>query len=683
MPHNNQQEITAPLRAAIYLRYSCDMSRPASLEDQERTCRAFAESKGWTVLDDYVRGDAAKTGRTLASREALASLLEESQMKPRPFDVLITDECSRIARKLKDVLDVSDRLKFDRVKIAFVGQNLVSDDPGFETMLTFYGMMDQQNSDRLRHRVRRGQEGRVRKGYSSGSRCFGYRSVLEPDPNKPWAQDRADMLGTRWHLIQSEAETIRKIYDLYADGMSVYHICLKFNEEKIPASRKPRIGSCETAWNTNLIKGILQNEKYIGKIIWNKTFQEISPRNGKTQTRKNPADAWVRVDAPHLRIVTDEQWNRVQERLKIVNEKMTRRRIGGLNRAKKRDYLFSGLLKCGICGSSMNITASHSDHRSATYLCVSARYKRGCTNRLYIREDRLSAQLVDVLAQHLLTPPVIDYFVEAVSKEFDAYLKSFGQNGTSPLTALKKRADDLERGIKSLLGHLKDPALLESDALRRALVADEAELKKVRTEIQLAGAPQGFDDIRGNIDKLVRNNMNDLLEVLKQDVLKAKQMLPRHIKHLTLFPTETETGPGYEVLGELDLFVPASDREKRILLDRSFIPTIQQYTDYLLRFFGPHIYVKGRPEEHPLLDALTSVLQPRPDLLHTPQTLTQWTHLIRTSAGSNSDLSSRVSINYVSSHLRDRADVLVRRLGMVEIRHGRALHYMFARAGAA
>jgi hypothetical protein len=39
----------------------------------------------------------------------------------------------------------------------------------------------------------------------------------------------------------------------------------------------------------------------------------------------------------------------VQERLKVVNEQMTPRRIAGMNRAKKREYIFSGLLSCGVC----------------------------------------------------------------------------------------------------------------------------------------------------------------------------------------------------------------------------------------------------------------------------------------------------------------------------------------------
>jgi hypothetical protein len=124
--------------------------------------------------------------------------------------------------------------------------------------------------------------------------------------------------------------------------------------------------------------------RYIGKTTWNKTTQLIHPVTSKVEARKNPPELWVTKDVPELRIVSDELWNRVQERLKIVNEKRTRRRIAGCNRAKARPYLFSGLLVCGVCGSSITIGGSQKDGRSATYGCVSARYKRGCTNKLWI-----------------------------------------------------------------------------------------------------------------------------------------------------------------------------------------------------------------------------------------------------------------------------------------------------------
>ncbi len=205
-------------RVAIYLRYSSDMSRVASSEDQERNCRRYAEGQSWSVDDDYVRSDAAKTGRTIVGRDGLNGLLAEAQEKPRPFDVLLSDEPSRLGRSLKDILGIVDILKHYGVRLVLVAKKLDSADPNFTSLLTFAGLMDQQSGEYLAHRVRRGQEGRTRKGFSTGSRCFGYRSELVPDQQKPHSQNRADMLGTKWNISEPEAETIRRIYRHYADG---------------------------------------------------------------------------------------------------------------------------------------------------------------------------------------------------------------------------------------------------------------------------------------------------------------------------------------------------------------------------------------------------------------------------------------------------------------------------------
>jgi len=239
---SNLSDVLNKKRAAIYTRYSCDMSRPQSLEDQERGCREYAETQGWIVLDDFVRSDAAMTGRKLKNRIALESLIADAQLKPRPFDVLIVDELSRLARKLKDVLSMAEILRHFGVKIYVLAQKLDSDDQNFGTLITMYGMMDEQNSAHMRHRVLRGQEGRIRDGFLTGSRCFGYRGMPVQNMERPDLQGRAGLKGVKWEVIESEAATIRRIYELFANGHSAYQICLKLNEENVPAVRKARIG---------------------------------------------------------------------------------------------------------------------------------------------------------------------------------------------------------------------------------------------------------------------------------------------------------------------------------------------------------------------------------------------------------------------------------------------------------
>lgn len=71
MISNNPTDVRNKKRVAIYCRYSADMSRPQSLDDQERGCRKYAEAQGWVVLDSYVRGRCSKDRKEAqASRRA-------------------------------------------------------------------------------------------------------------------------------------------------------------------------------------------------------------------------------------------------------------------------------------------------------------------------------------------------------------------------------------------------------------------------------------------------------------------------------------------------------------------------------------------------------------------------------------------------------------------------------------
>src|SRR6266581_8851698 len=92
--------VNTATRCAIYARFSSDLQRPTSIEDQVRRCRAFAEKQGWAVVDDFVRFDEAKSAETLAGRDRLHSLLSAAKSTPVPFDCLLVDDTSRLARYL-------------------------------------------------------------------------------------------------------------------------------------------------------------------------------------------------------------------------------------------------------------------------------------------------------------------------------------------------------------------------------------------------------------------------------------------------------------------------------------------------------------------------------------------------------------------------------------------------------
>jgi site-specific DNA recombinase len=307
-------EAVTPTRVAIYSRSACATTSSVALADQERNCREHAEKQGWVVLEDFVRSDVGKSGRTLQYRNGLNELLAAAQVKPCPFDVLVVDDYSRLSRSLKDILHLAETLKSRGVKLYIVSQHLDSDDANFRMMLIGAATLDELHVHKLRQQVHRGLEGRVRQGFSAGGRCFGYRSVPVPNHHHPDHQGGAGVLGYKLEPVENEAEVIRQVFQFYADGLSSSQIAARLNHEHLPAPRRLGTGPSESTWNPRLVIRILKNEKYVGKLIWNRTIRVRDPATGKIMSRKNPPQMWLVVDVPQLRLISEQLWDKVQVR---------------------------------------------------------------------------------------------------------------------------------------------------------------------------------------------------------------------------------------------------------------------------------------------------------------------------------------------------------------------------------
>ena len=69
---------------AIYARYSSELQRAASLEDQIRNCRQFAARMGWQVVEEHVYQDAALSGFGVEQRAAYQRLVAAAEWGELP-----------------------------------------------------------------------------------------------------------------------------------------------------------------------------------------------------------------------------------------------------------------------------------------------------------------------------------------------------------------------------------------------------------------------------------------------------------------------------------------------------------------------------------------------------------------------------------------------------------------------
>jgi len=303
MNFERKDEELDQMRCASYLRIACDTAGQAALEDQEQHCRRFAEEHGWIVPDEHVYTDAGKSGTSLAGRDGLNSLIIAAKKQPNSFRMVLVEETSRLARNPKDVFDIVNALALYGVHVYFINQDLDSRNDHFHMMLMVSEMVVEQYIARLSDKVRRGQMERVISGFTSGGRCFGYRSVLVEAGPSDDAKGRVAVLGKRLEIVDAEAETVRRIYEMFASGVTVPEIVKALNAEQVAVAK---IGNLYSPWARTRITRILRQERYVGPVVWNRTKRVRNPRTGQVELHANhPADV-LRVSAAsycHRRVV--------------------------------------------------------------------------------------------------------------------------------------------------------------------------------------------------------------------------------------------------------------------------------------------------------------------------------------------------------------------------------------------
>lgn len=210
--------------------------------------------------------------RSRAARHSNLSLL----LLP-PFDCLVVDDTSRLARYLPDVLEMNDSLQYHGVFIYAVAQRLDCREKTSRPLLTLHGMMDEQFLVSLGEKVHRGQEGRALNGFQPGGKCYGYRNVPIEDPTRSGKYGRFAISGVKLEIDEEEAAVVRRIFEMYAGGNSQATISKRLNAEGVPAPNPPRTRQVR-AWCVSSIFEMLRNERYRGVFVWNRTQKERNRR---------------------------------------------------------------------------------------------------------------------------------------------------------------------------------------------------------------------------------------------------------------------------------------------------------------------------------------------------------------------------------------------------------------------
>ena len=453
------------MRAAIYARYSSDLQREASIEDQLEVCRRYANVQGWAVVETYT--DAAISGAS-RFRPSFQKLIADASRNK--FDIVICEAIDRLGRRLADTADLQDQLAFHKIRLFT---------PSIGEITTIHiavmGMMAQIALKDLGEKTKRGQMGRVLKGRIPAGISYGYRAISSEDND-----------GGAREIIPEEASIIKRIFSEYANGKTPEAIARDLNHEGV-------LGPEGREWSNTTIRGqnqrgtgILNNSLYRGMLEWNRCSYTKDPRTGKRVARPNPPELWERAQVPHLRIIDDALWERVKSRQVKIRARQTQpvgtgiENYNPLNQAHRSRYLLSGLLRCGCCNGDFTIVSKN------RFGCSTRKRKGTCDNALSISRKEIEARVLVGLKERLMAPDLVSGFVEG----YQEAIRQEQEKSKAAQAQIEKRKAEIDRKIAGLFKAIED-GLYEPSMKDRL-----AELKEQRIAVDqefMAPPPENLD----------------------------------------------------------------------------------------------------------------------------------------------------------------------------------------------
>ena len=343
------------VRAAIYCRLSKDDDQDgpsASIQNQREMLCRYCEEQGWHVAGIFQ--DDGYTGLNMdrPDFQQMLSLIQQGM-----FDVVLTKDLSRLGRNYLQTGQLIEEF-FPKNKVRYIALNDAVDTNMENEITPFRNILNEMYSRDVSKKVHSSYLTKAKSGKFTGCLApFGYKKDPE-DKN---------------HLIIDEdtAWIVRKIFDYARNGDGPNRIRSKLEKEEIPCpawwnrqkglrnhfskfeQEDPERG--RFIWDFTAIQGILGNPVYTGAIASQKTMYRF--KIGWMGDKK-PED-WIVVENMHEPLVDRDTFDLVQEKIQ------SRKRPDAWGNFS----LFAGLVKCGQCGSTMNIRRANAKGNERIYTC--------------------------------------------------------------------------------------------------------------------------------------------------------------------------------------------------------------------------------------------------------------------------------------------------------------------------
>ena len=373
-------------RVAAYARVSTDT------EDQIHSFKAqideytkkITSNPDWEFVGMY--SDEGISGTSLKKRDGLNALLKEA--KKGNVDLILVKSISRLGRNTLDVLTIIKDLRAINVEIKFEKENLSSLDTKTDMILTFHSSIAQEESKNISDNVKWGIRKRMKEGdwKVPTEKFLGYTK-----------DENGNMI-----IDEEQAEIVRAIFNLYLANKSVREI-ITFLE-----ACHYLTGAGKEKWGRANIMQILQNEKYCGDLLLQKTVvTDYLSHQSKNNRDGKYADLWL-VKNHHPAIISREVFDLVQTIIKY--------RKGERFLRPDFDNPLSTKLYCGLCGRPL-IFQTRSDNKRVFSCNVSRRgVKRNKCSLSPIAYDEIAAISIKAMKEYCQSNVSSRNLINTISK---------------------------------------------------------------------------------------------------------------------------------------------------------------------------------------------------------------------------------------------------------------------------
>jgi DNA invertase Pin-like site-specific DNA recombinase len=447
------------LRVAAYCRVSTDSDEQAtSYEAQVEHYTSYIKGNAdWELAGIYA--DDGITGTNTKKRDEFNRMIEDCM--EGKIDMVITKSISRFARNTLDCLKYIRQLKDKNIPVFFEKENINSMDSKGEIMLTIMASLAQQESQSLSQNVKLGFQFRYQQGevQVNHNRFLGYTK----DENK------------RLVIVPEEAEVVKRIFREYLEGASLLQIARGLEADGILTAANKR------KWRPETLKKILQNEKYIGDALLQKTY--TVDFLSKKRVVNNGIVPQYYVENSHEPIVPREIFMQVQE--EMVRRANLQAGKSGKRRVYSSKYALSSIVYCGECGDIYRrVHWNNRGCKSIVWRCVSRLEEKGsdCSSRT-INEATLQEAVVKAINEVLGSK---DTFLTVLQENIAAVLN---EDNDQTIQEIENRLNELQQELLRLVNAKADYQKVADEIyrlreLKQNILTENAEREGKRERIK-------------------------------------------------------------------------------------------------------------------------------------------------------------------------------------------------------